>query len=184
MNKPTFGNGVALALALALAAAAAFWSLTMIFSASFVLRAIIVVLSALYVGYLIAGSGQKTGRLAALLLWTAAAAASWFLAPTVTTFLLAQAAVLWLVRALYYHASTMSAALDLGLCALSAMAAIATARHADSVLLSVWVFFLVQALFVAIPALSKTRRHDLCDDAFKRARRSAEAAIRRMYAAS
>jgi hypothetical protein len=92
--------------------------------------------------------------------------------------------IVWIIRALYFHSSVLPALLDLGLCALAGLAAIATARHSHSMFLTIWSFFLVQALFVAIPPLINTRRIEPADHSqqrFKRALRTAEDAVRRMH---
>src|SRR4026207_506730 len=69
----------------------------------------------------------------------------------------------------------------LGLTLLGAAFAVWAAQRADSAWLAFWCFFLVQAFHVSIPAsLTRGNSHDAPDDAFARAHRAAEAAMRRL----
>ena len=89
-----------------------------------------------------------------------------------------------MIRSLYFHGSIVAALADLGIGALALAFAIWAAKSSGSVFLSIWCFFLVQALFVALPADigAKAQRDDGSDQPFKRAERSATAAIRRLAA--
>ncbi len=187
MKRPTFFQGVVIAFVFALIGAAAFSALQLIYASSFVVKLLITCFGALYVIYLLARSAERTGRLTIPALWIAGALTAWIVLPELTLFLLAHVGMVWLVRSLYFHSSVLPALLDLGLCALAVIAAIATALHSHSVFLSVWSFFLVQALFVAIPAVIKAKREvsaDTTDQHFKRALRTAEAAVRRIHTVS
>jgi hypothetical protein len=79
--------------------------------------------------------------------------------------------------------------LDAGLSGLALAAAVWAAISTGSLFLALWCFFLVQALFVAIPnRMSAPRNHgrraqksaSAVDDDFERAYRNAEAAVRRL----
>ena len=184
MKRPTFGHGVVVAFVFALVGAVTFSSLTLLLSPAVLLKALITVLGGLYVATLLARSKAKTGRITTVALWLGSALGVWIFVPGLTLFLIAHLTMVWLIRSLNFHTSVLSALLDLALCALSGLAAIAVARHSHSIFLTVWSLFLIQALFVAIPSLAKTRRHPPTDNPefrFKRALRSAEAAIRRMH---
>ena len=94
--------------------------------------------------------------------------------------------LIWLVRSLYFYASVVSALTDLGLSGLALAAAVWAVTHTGSLFLAIWCFFLVQALFVAIPhALSGKAAPGIQpaadrDDRFERAHRAAEAAVRKL----
>ena len=187
MKRPTFIQGIVIAFVFALIGAAAFSALTLIYASSFIVKLLITCFSALYIVYLLARSAERTGRLTIPALWIAGAISAWIFLPGLALFLLAHVGMVWLIRSLYFHSSVLPALLDLGLCALSVIAVFATALHSHSVFLSVWSFFLVQALFVAIPVVIKTKRDertDITDQHFKRALRTAEAAVRRMHTVS
>jgi len=184
MIRQTFIQGAVLALVFALAGAVAFTSLKLLFVSGALLKLLITAFAGVYILYLRAVSGEKTGRLAVPALWLACAIATWVFVPGVSLFLISHLGIVWLIRALYFHSSVLPALLDLGLCAIGALAAIATARHSHSIFLTIWSFFLVQALFVAIPSLIKTRHTEPADQPeqrFKRALRTAEDAVRRMH---
>jgi hypothetical protein len=80
----------------------------------------------------------------------------------------------------------MPALMDLGLSALSISAAVWAITRSGSVFLATWCFFLVQALFVAIPpAVQRKAKHEqntaADSEVFDRARRDADAALRRLF---
>jgi hypothetical protein len=62
MKRPTFLQGVALALGFALAGAAVFSALSLVYAPGVILKALITGCAALYVGYLLARSDERTGR--------------------------------------------------------------------------------------------------------------------------
>ena len=184
MSRPTFIQGAVVAFVFALAGAAAFTTLKLLLGSWLVLKLVICVLSGFYVLYLLSRSNEKTGRLTIPALWLTGAVATWVFVPGLTLFAIAHLGMVWLIRSLYYHSSVLPALFDLGLCGLSLLAAFATAQHSHSIFLRIWSFFLLQALFVAIPSLIKTRHTDAQDQSeqrFKRAMRKAEAALRRMH---
>ena len=100
-------------------------------------------------GDLILGPGIHA-QVAALVL------AAW--QPPLLLYLALHVGLLWLVRALYHYASVLSALADLGLNGMALAAAVWASTHTASLLLSTWCFFLVQALFVAIPRDLRDRR--------------------------
>ena len=184
MIRPTFIPGAVLAFVFALAGAVAFSALKFRFVSGTLVKLLITAFAGVYVLYLHAVSGEKTGRLTVPALWLACAIATWVFVPGLSLFLVSHLGIVWLIRALYFHSSVLPALLDLGLFALGALAAIATARHSHSMFLTIWSFFLVQALFVAIPSLIKTRRAERAnqpEQRFKRALRTAEDAVRRLH---
>ncbi len=94
----------------------------------------------------------------------------------------------WLVRSLYFYSGVLPALMDLGLSALSITAAVWAISQSGSVFLATWCFFLVQALFVAIPPAVKrnanaagnatpARNNVIENEPFERARRQAGRAL-------
>lgn len=186
MKRPSFINGVIVAFVFALAGAAAFSSLKLLLGSGIVLKLLISGLGGIYVLYLLSRSNEKTGRLTIPVLWLTGAISAWFLLPEITLFAISHIMMMWLIRSLYFHSSVLPALLDFGLCGLSLLAAIATALHSHSMFLTIWSFFLLQALFVAIPSLTNIRQgepSDQCEQRFKRALHTAEAAVRRIHTA-
>jgi hypothetical protein len=88
-----------------------------------------------------------------------------------------------LIRCLYYHSSILIALLDLGLVVLGMLVSLWTLLHTHSLLLAAWVFFLMQALFSALPEQIRAVNTKLTNnqaDGFERAYASAEAAVRQL----
>jgi hypothetical protein len=114
------------------------------------------------------------------------AAVTWWIAPPLPLYLLIHVGAVWLVRSLYFYSGIMPALMDLGLNALSVSAAVWAITRSGSVFLATWCFFLVQALFVAIPpAVQRKAKPEMNtavdNDSFERARRQADAALRQLF---
>jgi hypothetical protein len=183
MKRPGFFNGVLVAVLLALIGGATFAGLGAVFASGPVLQLIVSGLAGAYVVYLLTRSGQRTGRIATMVVWLVGAFASWLFAPGLAVLLCAHVIMIWLVRVLYYHTSVLSALADLGLSCLALGSAVWAAQQSGSVFMAVWCFFLVQALFVTIPGSfsNPVNTHAVAEtDAFHRAYRAAESAVRRI----
>lgn len=185
MKQPTFFEGVALALAASLAGSALYTALTTVLPSGWVLRGLIAGLGLVYVLYLLTRSRERVGRVTALTAWALAAGAAWFIEPPLGPYVLVHLGLIWLVRSLYFYSSVIPALADLGLNALGLAAAVWAATQSGSVFLSIWCFFLVQALFVAIPTqlrgkTGNRKPDDGGQDRFERAHRAAETALRRL----
>ena len=180
--RPSFLSGAAIAVVFAVAAGAAFAGLTVALTTSLVIRIIVPLLAGSYALYLLWQSAERTGRIVTVASWCVGAVLIGAFVPTLALFLIAHTALIWLVRTLYFHESTLTALCDLGLCALALASAIWAVRSSHSLSLATWCFFLVQALFVALPTgASRSARHDDANNRiFERAQRSAEAALRRI----
>lgn len=185
MRRPSFVNGVVLALVLAPAGAASFAALALLSAPGPALRVVIAALGALYVAYLLRAAEARVGRPSVAALWLAAATALWLAAPPLGVYLAAHVALVWGVRVLYHHTGVLAALLDAAVSALALAAAVWAALGTHSVLLAVWCFFLVQALFTAIPDVSGRGRiggEPQAHVRFRRAQRTAEAALARLHA--
>jgi hypothetical protein len=185
VKRPTFFHGVVAALAIAVAAGAVFSTLSPLLGAGTSLRLIIPVMGLAYLICLIHRSGESTGRITTVALWFAVSAATWLTPPPTVVYVLIHAGMLWLVRSLYFYSSAFPALLDLGLSALSVSAAAWAMTRSGSLFLAIWCFFLVQAVFVAIPQRLGMPAHrdtdKIDDDAFECARRRADAALRQLF---
>jgi len=185
MRRPGFFEGVAVAAIASLAGGACYVALTTIFSSSAVLRFVVAGLGLAYIVYLLSRNEERVGRITVIALWLAAACVLWLIAPSFAAYLCAHLALVWLVRSLYFHASLVAALADLGLVALGLAAAVWSATRSHSAALSIWCFFLVQALYVAIPARvaapDQGTKEAAPEDRFQHAHRAAEAALRRLH---
>jgi hypothetical protein len=183
MKRPNFFEGVAVAVVLSMLASAFALVLIPVFGRSGVAYVLITAISFIYLIYLLARSKERVGRITTIVLWMAVtglvwlAGLPWFLLGVV------QVGFIWLVRSLYFYSSIISALTDLALTATSVIVAYWAATHSGSLFLSAWTFFLMQALFVAIPKQWRAGSGDhqpIQDDAFQHAFRNAEAAVRKL----
>jgi len=133
--------------------------------------------------YAVGRSGERVGRVTTIVCWVVLASAAWLAGLDLGGYLLVHLGAVWLVRSLYYYSGVLPALVDLGVTALGAAFAAWAAFRSESAWLVLWCFFLVQAFHVLIPA-SLTRRgaeaNATPNDAFARAHRAAEAAVRRL----
>jgi len=181
-SRATFLGGVAIAAAFAAAGAALFGAAAGPLSPRLAIRAIVCLLGGAYALYLLARSDERTGRVVAIAAWSAGAALLAAFADSLGLFLIGHATMLWLVRALYHQRSTLGALADLALTALALAAAIASMKSTGSLLIAIWCFFLIEALFPVIPngAAQAHATDDTPGGPFERAERSANAALRRL----
>ena len=186
MKRPGFLHGVVVAAVLGFFASAIVATLTPFVGLGAVVRLVIPMLGLAYLLYLLNRSAERLGRVTTLTLWTAMAAATWWIAPPLPLVLMIHVGAIWLVRSLYFYSGIMPALMDLGLNALSVSAAVWAISRSGSVFLATWCFFLVQALFVAIPpTLAKKRTEQRStpveSEQFEAARRQADQALRQLF---
>jgi hypothetical protein len=185
VKRPTFVHGVFAAAIFAFLASAVAATLAPFLGVGTTVRLVIPALGLAYVLYLFTGGTTRVGRITALAAWFVLAIVIGWWAPPLPLYLLIHVAALWVVRSLYYHSGIVPALVDLGLCALAVCVATWAIGRTGSVFLTTWCFFLVQAVFVAIPASIRgvpRASHDLGidDDEFARARRRADDALRQL----
>lgn len=183
MNRPNFYHGVAVAAVLAFVASAVIATLTPFVGLGSVVRLMIPALSFAYILYLLRSSTERTGRITTLSLWSALAIVAWWTSPPLLFYLLIHAGAIWLVRSLFFYSGILPALMDLGLSALSVSAFVWVVSRTGSVFLATWSFFLVQAMFIAIPpAVGRQGKpgHHADNETFERARRQADDALRQL----
>lgn len=183
MKTPTLLRGVFAAVVLSLTAAAAFSALSHLANPRTALEATIALTAGAYLFWLVSKSETRIGRLTTIVGWSIGAGVLWFGGASLALYLLAHVAMIWLIRALYFHASVLPALIDLGLSALAVGGALWALEQTSSVFLAVWSFYLVQSFFVVIPQTLVTAP-SVPDPTFQRAQRMAEAALRRISASS
>jgi hypothetical protein len=180
---PSLGAGLAAALILSACGAALLAVATPVVGAPAAARAVVALLGLAYVLYAVGRSGERVGRITTIVGWISIASAAWLLGLPFSGYVLVHVGLVWLVRSLYYYSGLLPALADFGLTMLGAAFAVWAAQRSQSAWLVLWCFFLVQAFHVLIPA-SLTQRSSAAtapaDDAFARAHRAAEAAVRRL----
>jgi len=187
MKRLTFFNGVAAAAVLAFFSSVGFVVLTPILTLAFLSKLGVPVLALIYISYLFAHSSERVGRVATLTLWSILVVFAWVFNPPFTVYLLLHVGAVWLIRSLYFYSSIVPALMDLGLNVLSIATAIWAITQSGSVFLAVWCFFLVQALFVAIPSTlnnraGRTQTQEFVSANFECANQRAEAAVNQLFA--
>ncbi|NNE36455.1 MAG: hypothetical protein HKN13_14565 [Rhodothermales bacterium] len=186
MKRPTFLHGVVVAAVLAFAASVVIGALTPFVGVGSIVRLVIPATSLAYVMYLLRSSTERVGRLTTLSLWSALAITVWWIGPPLPFYVLVHVGAVWLVRSLYFYSGIFPALMDLGLSAMSVTAFIWAASRTGSVFLAAWSFFLVQALFVVIPATISRKRESTKaqvtdNESFDRARRQADQALQQLF---
>lgn len=187
--QPTFLNGVIAAAVLAFVASAMIATLTSFLTTDTVLRLVALVLVAGYLAYFFRTNRQRTGRVVTWSLWLALAVVTWWTGPPLPLYLLIHVGAIWLVRSLYSYSGVIPALMDLGLCALSAFAFGWVFIRTGGVFLATWSFFLVQAMWVAIPRQVRggiKERHPrpaaaVDNERFDHAHRQADEALRQLF---
>jgi hypothetical protein len=185
MKRPGFFEGVGVALITGIGGGMLFGTLTSIMATGFVLRLLIAAVSGVYLLYLLRRSEEKVGRITTLTAWILISAVIGLLDLGLPLYLAIHLGLLWLIRSLYFHASLISAFTDLGLVAIGLAAALWAIFETGNLFLGLWSFFLVQALFAAIPSdWKKSRNPDMpgqtAPDPFMHARRIADEALRKL----
>jgi hypothetical protein len=191
MKRPSFIHGVIVAAVLGFFASAIVATLTPFVGIGAVLRLVIPALGLAYLLYLFSRNEERIGRVTALSAWSALAAVTWWVAPPLPLYLLIHVGAIWLLRSLYFYSGVMPALIDLGVSTLSVSATVWAISRSGSVFLATWCFFLVQALFVAIPPAIRSRRKGQRDtlansalennENFERAKRNADQALRQLF---
>ncbi len=174
------------AVALALAISAAGWVLHAV-CASMVgsalsLRMVVLAAAMLQVLALLATHPARSGRIVAAAAWLLLSGLLVLVDPNLTIWLVAQTGFIWLLRSLQRYDSLVPAAADALLCGFALAAAVATAMHTRSLFLSLWCYFLVQALAAFLPRRlgAKPTAAAVDPNDFEAAFRTAEAALRRL----
>jgi len=185
MKKTTLFEGILVALISSLIGSVAYFALSSIFSDTFLIRLLITGLGFAYSLYLLSRSKERIGRVIITVAWTVIVILLWFFWPPITIFFLIHLLMIWLLRCLYYYSSLFASLADFALNGISVATAFWAASHSGSLFLTLWCFFLTQALFVFIPSnLKHSRRNKSSaldnETDFQNAYRTAEAAIAKL----
>ena len=185
MKAPTFIEGIGVAITAAAIGEVLFSVLPWFIDQWLATRIVIATLSLSYLLYLLRRAPGKTGRTTLLALWVLSSLAAGALNLGIPLFLLMQLGFIWLIRSLYFSAGLFGALADLGLHALAASSAVWAFARSGSVLLALWSFFLVEALFPVLPGTKPStsdaeRRQSGVNPCFEQAHRTALSALQRL----
>lgn len=181
MNKPSFLEGVVVAAAASLGGSVLFTALATLTSPGEALAFAITAVGLGYQGYLFSRAESRRGRLLTIVLWLSISVGALALGASAREFVLVQAGLIWLSRSLLLDRGIPALVLDGLLVAFGLAAALWAEFGSGSLLLALWSFFLVQALFPnisqrpnATPKMEK--------DPFDKSEAAAQAALRRLGA--
>ena len=189
MKQPSISEGIVVALIASFLGSVAYLSLASIFSNSFTVRLLISGFTLFYILYLLSRTKEKIGRFSIIVIWAMVSSVMWLMWPAITLFIVVNLGMVWLVRSLYFYSSLFSSLADLLLNLLSIATAVWAFSYSGSLFLTIWCFFLIQALFVLIPK-KISKKQSLEDQSksdqrnnhnnFQQAYREAEAAVRKL----
>lgn len=180
MQRPTFLEGVGIALLISLITSPLAALLHLWVGGFLGVAVFVVTLTYLYIVYLLARSRKTTGRMTLAGLSAVLLSGSLVLpAPWVG---LSALALMAAMRACAYSRSICSSLLHGLLCLFGLGVALWAYRQSGSLFLTVWSFFLLQALFVYIPAhLPKSQEAPVPgEDPFSQAHQAAQQALARL----
>ncbi len=183
-NRPTFLGGVAVAFVAAISAAVLLTALPMLLGMSIAFRLVIAGISFAYILYLLHRSQEPVGRVSVIAIWAALTSVAWLLNLPLLIYMGVQLGAIWLIRSLYFYTSPLSVLMDLGLNGITLVASAWVYLHTGSIFMTIWSFFLTQALFTAIPDRIGGVSHSSNDNNthFDQAYQAAQTAIRKLTA--
>lgn len=185
MISTHFWQGVGQGLLLSAAGALSFTLLAPLLGQPLALRGLISLLGLAYLALLLRDPRTRIGRSVVLASWLLTVLLLIFLQPRLLDWLLAQTGLIWLVRSLCLHDRLWKAIADAALNGLALVTALACLQYTHNLFLTLWCFFLLQALHPLLSAIQ--RRPALQPDAtaantdrFELALHHANASLRRL----
>ena len=160
MKSPDVIDGVIAALLITLGAGAASLLLGGFMTHATLFGLLLSGASLAYLLYLLKRSGARIGRVVVISAWLLLTLICWTFDAHLLEQIVLQAALIWLVRSLYFHQSVFTALLDLGLVSVGLAVSAWAMLNTGSLVASLWSFLLVQALFCWLPELSQGRCGD------------------------
>jgi hypothetical protein len=181
MNVRVFWVGVGWALLAATVAWVLLLALTPLFGSIMTLKGCVALLGISYLIFLMRTGQARIGLISTLLGWCVLAGVLLVCQAGLMTWILTQATGIWLFRCATRHGQVGTCLADLLLGAFAIAAAVATLLHSHSAVLSVWVYFLVQALHALIPSRADSNiTADATRSRFEQANHEAQQALRRL----
>ncbi|MGB0133871.1 hypothetical protein [Dokdonella sp.] len=183
MRRPGFWREVGVALALSVAGGLAWSALSWFLSPASAMRWVIATLGVVYAVLQLRALDTRAGRMLVIGSWLALNIALFAFNPPLSSWVLAQAAAIWMLRCWACHGSFFTAIADGVLGLFAATAGVVVIQSTHSIFLALWSFFLIQALVVFIPDSLRIAPRNVTpdnEDRFARAQRSAEAALHRL----
>lgn len=185
MKTPTFLRETVAALVLSVLGAVIFNALQPFLGSGISARVLLVILSLSYLLFFLVENRIHTGKFVTSACWMAVTSLLVIFNPPIGIWIPILLGLHWSIRGFYRYHSLTDVFADFLLCGFALAAAFISASHTHSVFLSLWVFLLVQALYVFLPThlskrptTSNAATHDI--DRFETAHRNATAALQRL----
>jgi len=179
-SKPGFIEGVLVAVAASLIGSVSYTLCIFLFNSEISIKLTVTLIFSIYLVYLLWRSPGKTGRVTSNFFWGLIVFFIFLINPTLIIYLLAYIAVIWLIRTCFFYNGMLFALIDLLLMILSLVAATWVYLNTHNLFISIWVMFLLQALFGLIKNhqyQTNTLNHS---EQFTQALRNAESALRKL----
>lgn len=181
-QRPTLPESIIVALIISLVGTIIYGTCKLLFGSILSFFFVVTTISFIYLLYLLWRSPRKEGRYTAFLIWCLITAITALTNISLLPYVLLQSGIIWLFRAYFYHHSFLTTAADGVLFLLGIATAIWTYINTQSPFLSLWTFFLLQALITVIPqkqSILDKPTHST-EQRFNRAKKSAENAIEKL----
>ncbi|MGB7182045.1 MAG: hypothetical protein WA888_10380 [Burkholderiaceae bacterium] len=149
-----FSERVVVALALGIVGSVVYGSLRFLFGFQ-TMMLLASLLATIYVGWLLLRSPVRTGRLVTGSAWLLAVVAMLLINLPLAFHLMALAAMVWLIRALYCYSGILSALADALVVLFAMLAGVWAYFETGSPFLGCWSTFLVLTVFVHLPSRSQ-----------------------------
>jgi hypothetical protein len=188
MAKTSLMQGMLIALILSVVSIPLMLALTVL-GLSMANQVLMAILTCVYLAYMLAKSTSRVGRATLGVVNLAVLVGACFWGASTWLVMLLAVGLIWLVRSLLNYSSLVPVIMDGLLCVVSLGCAVGVLIVTGNVFLTVWSFFLPQALVVFIPrrlersgawhaSMSAKAKQEANADKFDRAHRAAEEAIR------
>lgn len=183
-SEINFVEGAAFALGAAALGAGIYWAIQTLFSAGTSSYLVLALLASCYALYLVKRSKRNTGKLLSGTAFLACTALAFLFPLSLMVFIGILLLPVWILRSFYHRRRVLDSVMDLGLLAIGVFGAVVAAVATHSVFVTLWTFFIVQALHVFIPAFGvREKLKETPVDHFNSAFADAETALRQFYAA-
>lgn len=149
--KPSFINGALAGFFISFIGAIGFYGLALIMPFMVSAYLVIGIVGISYHCYLSSTQQSNKGLVSSITVLVLITMVSWLFAWSLLTVIILNCFLIWIIRSHNFYKSAISSICDLGILIASTVLAAYTFLHTDSLFLSIWVFFLCQALFVFIP---------------------------------
>ncbi|GAB4190901.1 MAG: hypothetical protein Tsb002_19110 [Wenzhouxiangellaceae bacterium] len=160
MRALGFWRSVALAIGLSVLGTALWHLLSLMMGSILAVQMSIAAMALVYALVLLRCQRGRSGRLAAFSAWLLLSLGLMAAPVSLLGFALAQLAMLWLMRSVYSYRTLLPALGDAAISGIAVLIAIWTLLHSHSLLLTLWSFWLCQALVALLPPRFPTGRDD------------------------